>query len=147
MVDEAEISETSNEPRKKGKPTWQPGDILEVHNKSPNFSYRWVDAPKDDLSQVERRMHQGFHVVNKTTRIPGDYVDPNEIKGEHPVDSAMRCRGDLLLMALPDEMKQAHTEYIAERTTKQTTGLKDMLDTEAKKLHPDMKAEGRIVIE
>ena len=126
---------------KKGRPTYKPFARLDVNNQDENFKYRWVDA-----EEVNRRMDEGWSFCNRTTGIPGDHLYPEEVGEEHPLDSARRMR-ELVLMATPKEDSEAYQEWVGKETDKTEQSLKQHLEQEANKIHPDMKAEGRIIIE
>jgi hypothetical protein len=105
---------------KKGDDSWAEPKLLQVANKNPDFAYRWV---RKDEHSVERRLGQGWSIVNKTSGIPGNPTDPDLVATSNSLDGA-RSINELVLMAIPADRAKARRAHLDERTREQTTALK-----------------------
>jgi hypothetical protein len=126
---------------KKGEPfKWRSTNRLDVKDKHPGWSYRWIS---EDSGSLEKRDSEGYQLVNDMSGIPGD-IDP-ESDG---MDGVKQHR-ELVLAAMPNELKRARDEHVQELTQRQTVGLKEELEEGLSQIDGDHggHAEGKIVIE
>lgn len=126
---------------KKGKPVWKPANPLAISETSrkPGYRYRWVD--KDDAN-VQRRLDQGFVFANDINGVPGETSAPSDGIGGAP------RRRELVLMALPEEIGQAHDDYVAEQAAFADKGIYDKIRADAQRtVGPSVQTRGRVVIE
>lgn len=86
---------------KKGRKSWQPFRLLNVHGRNPNLNYRWVEK---DANKIERRQHDGYEFVNSST------AAPVEAPASDGLGSAKVVR-DLVLMAAPKEIAEDRSAY------------------------------------
>lgn len=140
--------EAAEPKKKKGNAVWAPlRDQLSLSKKDPDTHYRWVDT-KNEIKN-EQRLERGYFYVNKTTtsQIPEKHPGVDKVaKDASDITGAKRV-GELALMGLPMEIKEARDEYYQEETRKSTAGIKRNLQKDLDKTGLGMKADGRIVIE
>lgn len=129
-------------PVKKGNKSWAWRNRLDVANKDSKFRYRMVSREETNLRD---KMADGWEFVNPVTGIPGEHIDPRQIADGEPLEGAQTYR-DLVLMALPEEKAQQRDAAVAELTRQQTAGLKNMAQSEARKIGPDAEVHGSITI-
>ena len=84
----------------------RPYDPMEVHNKDPNYEYRWV---RKNETNLRRKEHLGYEYVNATTG-KGERIAPNPRIMEHKI---------------PDGSKHLGTEYVLMRTGKADKDRRD----------------------
>jgi hypothetical protein len=119
---------------------WRGADRLEVGNRLPDWGYRWIENSPES---IQKRESEGFLIVNEMTGIPGDTNTESD-----GMDGSKKHR-ELVLAALPEELKAARTEKVQELTERQTAGLKENLEEGLAGIsgNHDGHAEGKIVID
>jgi len=119
---------------------WRGVDRLEVANRLPEWGYRWIENSPES---IQKREAEGFLIVNEMTGVPGDTNTESD-----GMDGSKRHR-ELVLAALPEELKRARKEHTQELTERQTAGLKESLDEGLAGISGNHggQAEGKIVIE
>ena len=105
-------AEVDPDPPKKGKPSWAPARMLDLHKKIDGFRYRWCDT---DPGNLTKKQAEGWIFVNRETGHPVEHDDPNLMHGGTAPDGSLRYR-DLVVMALPEELGQARDEFYQEIT-------------------------------
>jgi len=140
--------ETTDKPKKKGNAVWAPlRDQLTLSKKDPDTHYRWVDT-KSEIKN-EQRLERGYFYVNKTTtsQIPEKHPGVDKVAKEASDITGAKRVGELALMGLPMEIKEARDAYYQNETNQRTAQIKRNLQTDLDKTGLGLKAEGRVVIE
>jgi hypothetical protein len=115
---------------KKGKPTWKPAQMLStVKGVRPGHTPRWVSREPGNL---EKKIAEGWTPVNGTTMPSVEHRKPGQVQDGVDLSSAKTYR-DLVLMTLPNDQVEARREYFAERTARQTVGIKRELQEKGTK--------------
>jgi len=125
----------------KGEPfKWRTKDRLTVKGRHPGWGYRWIT---NDPESIQKRLSEGFLIVNEMSGIPGDTDTESE-----GMDGTSKHR-ELVLAAVPEELKSAMQDNVQELTNKQTAGLKENLDEGLSKIEGNHggRAEGKIIID
>lgn len=139
----------STEPKKKkGNAVWTPlKDQLTLSKQDPSIHYRWVDTRADVKN--EQRLDRGYFWVNKTTtsQIPEKHPGVDKVAKDSGDVSGAKRVGELALMGLPMDIKEARDEWLKEENRKQVAGIKRNLQQDLDKTGLGIKAEGRVVIE
>ncbi len=141
-------SDTADKPKKKGNAVWQPlRDQLTLNKRDPDTHYRWVDT-KQEIKN-EQRLERGYFWVNKTTasQIPEKHSGVDKVAKEASDITGAKRVGELALMGLPMEIKEARDEYYQNETRDRTAAIKRNLQKDLDKTGLGMKADGRVVIE
>jgi hypothetical protein len=125
---------------KKGKPTWRPARRLDVNDKDPNFSYRWLDSR--DPGNIEKKQAEGWQVVSKLTSdksVPADGTTaPTTLLGVR----------ELTLGRMPKEMAEARNAYFQKDTAERTKALGGKLRSDLNNRGgATAESYGKIVIE
>jgi hypothetical protein len=107
--------------KKKGFKTWRPASMLAIRDRDENFTYRW--ANKEPLNQ-SKKLAEGWEYLPKTS-------------GETPVSEDgrhldLREYKSLILMRMPNEIKEARTKYYDDMTDRQCVHPKKRVPTLAR---------------
>jgi hypothetical protein len=103
---------------KKGRKSWKPANLLEVKDKDPKFTYRWIN---NDPANVQKKKMEGWEIVQgRTKQVKHDH--PENIQDGKPLDTITSYR-EMILAKLPIEDKESRAEYYQERTRASTLGL------------------------
>lgn len=105
---------------KKGNKSWKPNDRLTVKNVPEGYVARWVDT---EQANYERKQEMGYVPVSSVTNPSVKHEHPGLPHDGKPLTTLKAYRG-MELMLCPKEDYEAHREYYAEQTLKQTAGLK-----------------------
>lgn len=125
---------------KKGRKSWKPAQKLSIVDRKPGYEYRWCDS---DPSNILKRKADGWVMATELSGHRTKQEDPSA----KDLTSVTEYR-NMVLMAIPTEDYEAHREYYAELTRKQTSGLKDRVKQEARSASTGKPADihGTIVI-
>ena len=132
---------------KKGKKSWKPAALLNTHDKPEGYELRWVDT--SDPANYARRKADGWTPVSQITNTKTGHDRPDHMGDGKPLTTVTEYRGSVLC-ALPTEDYQAHREYFAQMTKRQTAGLRDQAEANNRaKATRGMAAElyGKTIIE
>ena len=119
-------------PPKKGKPSWAPARMLDLENKTDDYTYRWCDT---DPANIRKKEAEGWVFVNKETGHPVEHEDPNLQHGGASPDGSLRYR-DLVVMALPNEKKAARDEYYRDINKSQLEGVNEAAQSKLESVGP-----------
>lgn len=120
------MKESFQEPKKEANLVWKrarPRDIIKPEGYE-DWKFRWVT---DDPGRVEQMLAEHWVLVNRANNLPIEQSALANLEANN-LDSCKRHRGQIL-MALPPEWAEARARFIADKTRKQTAGLKrDLVD-------------------
>jgi len=145
MLSESELKEAEYikkvradiaEKKKKGLSVWGKADQLEVTDKKSNWHYRWINRNESRIKKVKDR---GYIFVTKDSGLDVDFVTPVDT-----CEGAVCCN-DLVLMAIPQVLRDERDSELEELTDKRTRSLKSEVGRELKGIGAEV--EGKIVIE
>ena len=125
---------------KKGKPTWRPAKRLDVNNKDPGYSYRWLNSR--DAENMDKKQAEGWQVVSKLT---SDKSTPAD--GTTAPTTLLGVR-ELTLARMPKEMAEARNAFFQKDTAERTQALGGKLRGDLKNRQgATAETYGKIVIE
>lgn len=105
-VDKAEVNETVT---KKGNASWHRARFLDVKNKDPNYTYRWV---RIDEENIQKKLDEGWGYVDGSKEKVG-VTRPDGIDVGKSTDTLIKSRGSVL-MKMPMDMKKARDKFHAD---------------------------------
>ena len=125
---------------KKGKPTWTPAKRLDVANRDPSFSYRWLNA--QDAGNIDKKQSEGWQVISKLTSdksVPADGTTaPTTLLGYR----------ELTLARMPKDVAEARNAYFQKDTAERTKALGGKLRSDLNNRGGSTaESYGKIVIE
>lgn len=116
--------------------TWAPPTALETPTPPEGFSYRWVRHEllgEDQAGNVYSRTRQHYEPVTADELAGFDVEYLEEGKHEGVVRS-----GDLILMKVPDQVKEQRNAYYAKQNQRMLQSVDQEMDAKG---HPDMPWE------
>ena len=132
----------TEQPKKKGRPSWRPAKMLEVKGKKDGFRYRWCDK---DAARLQRHQANGWVPVSPIT---------GHRKAEHTAtdkseQTSITEYRELVLHALPAEEYESHREYYREQVDNSVKAVRRQLNKDLESLSPGLsgKVTGKITIE
>lgn len=127
------------------KPGWKPAARMATIKAPQGFNERWVS---DEPDNIARKKEEGYVMMSQKDN-KGSF-ETQDVTDTGQIDSKIRYRG-MVAMMLPDDMKEARTEYYKAETNRATKHIMGDTDKEAKKMGVQTYAPkgqgGRIVIE
>lgn len=107
--------------------TYRPPSLLDVQNKDPNFTYRWVRYD-DKTIFMGGKDHRGWEIVragaDSGEKSDTDFTGSLNQFSQSALGSIIR-RGGLILARMPKEDADARNEYFAELAARQVAQYDD----------------------
>jgi hypothetical protein len=133
------------EPRKAGRRSWRPANLLDIEGKDSNFRYRMC---RSDDANLSRKLQEGWEFVNATTDPEARVIGAGTVNDGRSVDTTQRQR-ELVAMRLPEELARERDEHYAEEVQRRKRDLKRKAQSE---MGADAKGRsapvtGKIIIE
>jgi hypothetical protein len=127
------------------KPGWKPAARMAGIQARSGFTARWVS---DEPDNIARKKEEGWIIMKPDDNIKK--FDSQDVNDASQTDSRIRYRG-MIAMMLPNNLKEARTEYYKAETNRATQMIMRETDKEAKKMgvetYKPKGASGRIIIE
>jgi hypothetical protein len=127
-----ERNETIKNPRAK----WKPARRLETFDKDENMGYRFC---VDESSNIERKQHEGWNFVNKTTGARANH------EMEDAKTSGAKRHRELVLMAAPTEVLEERDAYHQKLNDNSARNIFESTKNRAESMGGNV--DGKIVIE
>ena len=121
----------SDKPRS-GIRAWIRGDLIKLENRDDGWEYRWCDST--NIVKMAQREAQGFVKVTKTSGLHVENVGEADIKHSGPSTTGIVEMGDLVLMALPEDLAEERREAVLELNHEALEGMTDTLDSKMNKI-------------
>lgn len=103
---------------KKGNASWQRARFLQVKNKDPNFTYRWVNMNEEN---IEKKLDEGWDFVDsKKDKVSVKKADGLDVGASN--DTRIKSRG-AVLMKMPMDLKKARDAFHAEEVKRSVESL------------------------
>lgn len=118
MTENTKLDNSDTSVVKKGnKPTWKPAMVLDKVDGVPEgHTARYV---RNEEKNVQRKLKEGWIPLNKTNSGAKAESEEHHIKDSHTLGSHIGKR-ELVVMVLPDELKQAREEHFQKETRTMT---------------------------
>ena len=140
------VKRTSEHPKAKSKTgmkSWIAGNLIELENRDDGWEYRWCN--RHDTVKMAQREAQGFVRVTSTSGLHAQNAGTADIKHSGPSTQGVTELGDLVLMALPEDLAQERRDAVMEINQEAITGMAAELDQNMDKI--DAPRTGKISIE
>lgn len=106
---------------KKGKPTWQPANVVDVIDKEPGYRYRLIEKSQRNLAKKQQEgweILSGLNAVKTTAEI--GYGRINDGKPLTSVHEGM----DYVVGRMPEEIAEERDAYVNAKTKRMTDALR-----------------------
>lgn len=137
---------TSTHPSEKSKKSirnWIRGDLIRLENRDDGWEYRWCDT--SNVVKMAQREAQGYVRVTSTSGLHAQNAGSADIEHSGPSTQGIVQMGDLVLMALPQELAEERRQAVDEINADSVKGMTDELDANMNKI--GAPKTGKITIE
>lgn len=134
---------TSQHPSNKSKKNiraWVRGDLISLEDRDHGWEYRWCDKNND--VKMAQRLAQGYVLVTSTSGLHAQNAGQADIKHSGPSTSGIVAMGDLVLMALPEELADERRQAVTELNKEALTGMTEELDSNMSRIGAPVTGEG-----
>lgn len=140
------VKRTSEHPSAKSKTgmkSWIRGNLIELENRDDGWEYRWCN--RHDTVKMAQREAQGFVRVTSTSGLHAENAGTADIQHSGPSTQGVTELGDLVLMALPEDLAKERREAVDELNKEALNDMSAELDANMNKI--DAPRTGKISIE
>lgn len=113
----------TEKPKKKGKKSWKPANLLDFEGKDPNYTYRVV---RNDQRNIAKKEKEGWEYVDGLTGDGVNHVPDNRIEKGRSLTSNVQGP-DWILMRMDNETAEARREYFQKKTDARSAGIVNKL--------------------
>lgn len=125
---------------KKGIRNWIKGDLIALENRDDGWEYRWCN--KHDVVKMAQREAQGFVRVTSTSGLHAENAGQADINHSGPSTSGLVEMGDLVLMALPEELAEERRQAVLELNREAVEGTTNDLESNLNRIGAEKHGDG-----
>jgi hypothetical protein len=128
---------------KKDIKAWIRGDLIKLENRDDGWEYRWCN--RNDPVKMAQREAQGFVRVTSTSGLHAENAGQADIRHSSPSTEGIVEMGDLVLMALPEDLAEMRRQAVVEVNNEALQGMTEELDSNLGKV--GAQKHGKLTIE
>jgi hypothetical protein len=129
---------------KKGRRSWAPAEILQIHDLDENYRYKWAN---NDPANIQRLVAEGWEICSGVSGDKSKRANENSVHDGQKLSSVDTYR-ELVKLRMPKELAAERQAYFQEKADQQVMGLKAQAAKDmAQATHGRAGVRGSIVID